>query len=154
VQCKKNVQLSHYISEVVHLPKYFLVFSEQGDEKRVVMPDRIRPLDKKCLYELKGFIVCDEKDINKPQSELTSYFRKDKNNWVKIFNSRKEIEFITEMKMKMKPNQNMIRSNEELNAQLEKVANSKTCGGFPVRFEEQYLHRYVYKALIYKLIGK
>ena len=146
-KCKKLFKQSHYISDVVQLPEYMIIYNKKGNEKRIVMPDRIKPFKRKCLYELKGFMVVDEKNRSKITNEITSYLRKDKDVWVKIMNTRKEIEHITDLQLK---NPNAIASTET----IEKFSKEKVNSGFIVNYEEQYLHKYLYKALIYKLIVK
>jgi hypothetical protein len=149
-QCKKTIYQTHTVSDILLLPKYILIYANKNEEKRLVMPDRLRPFSKKCLYELKGFIVFDEKDKEKTKIEYTAYFRKEKNNWIKIFNTRKEMEHKTALRMK----QNDFSTAVDLNSHLVVADNLKDGEGFPVRFEEQFLHKYLYKALIYKLIVK
>ena len=92
-------------------------------------------------------MVVDEKNRSKLTNEVTSYLRKEKNSWIKIMNTRKEIEHITDLQLR---NPDHIASNES----LERFAKQKVNGGFVVNYEEQFLHRYLYKALIYKLIVK
>lgn len=97
-------------------------------------------------------MVFDEKDRNKTSNELTVYFRKDRATWIKMFNSRKEIEYITELKMK---SDNVLGASDVLDPnKINEISHKKVCNGFPVNFEDQYLHKYLYKGLIYKLIAK
>jgi hypothetical protein len=118
------------------------VYANKGEEKRLVMPDKIKPFKKKCLYELKGFLVFDESEKQKLKSELTAYMRSGKNSWIKIFNTRKELEYKTECKLK------------ENTSVLDEKHYKKACGGYEVNFEDQFLHKYLYKGLIYKLIAR
>ena len=149
-KCKKVVTQSHFVSEAITLPKYLIMYASKGEEKRIVMPDRIKPFRDRSLYELKGFVVYEEKDKARITNELVAYLRKDKSTWVKIFNSRKENEYMTELQMKSGYSHVLEdESGDPLNP-----SNLKVCGGFKVNYEDQFLTKYLYKALIYKLIGK
>jgi hypothetical protein len=153
VKCKKNVPQTHFISETIQLPKYLIIYAHKSEEKRLVMPDRIKPFKKKCLYELKGFVVFEEKDKDKLNNDLTTYFRKDKGTWIKLFNSLKELEYISELQQEGNLD-NDIACLKQSKDKVNDVLYGKEAGGFAVKYEDQYLHKYLYKALIYKLIAK
>lgn len=61
-----------------------------------------------------------------------------------------EIEYHTESQMRNESS--ILQGNYE--EKKRDIESKKKQGGFPVRFEDQYLHKYLYKGLIYKLIVK
>ncbi|CAI2362016.1 unnamed protein product [Moneuplotes crassus] len=150
VKCKKEVAQTHFISETVSLPRYFICFAKKGQERRIVMEHKIKPFKRNGLYELTGFFVFDEDEGSKKSHELVSYFRTPESEWVKILNSKMEFDHYSRINAKE------ISSAESLtfDQKKRKIEQQKVSGGFPVKFEEQYRHNYLYKGLIYKLISQ